>query len=99
MTTDNRVVSDAEVRAAAERWARAAGVPVSVAVGALPRTPPVGARFLRGLLLGASLWTLLLVGSAAGAVPVLWVLFGAAVASLATRMALHRRQARTVAGR
>lgn len=100
MTTNEHTgVSEAEVHAAAERWSRAAGVPLSVAVDTPPCTPPAGQRFLRGLLLGALVGTLvLLAGSVAGAASVLGVLLGVAVTCLGARMALARRRARTAAG-
>jgi hypothetical protein len=67
--------SEAAVRAAAERWARAAGVPVEVAYGSAPAAASAGVRFVRGLMLGAAVGALLLLvvsGSAVSALP--WVL-------------------------
>lgn len=79
-------VPDAEVRAAAERWAQAAGVPVAVAVPPPPRRAPAAARFVRGLVLGSAFGSLLLATSADWPSAALWGLLALAVGVLAGRI-------------
>ncbi|RZU31736.1 hypothetical protein [Blastococcus saxobsidens] len=104
MTTDDGsgAPSEAAVRAATERWARAARVPVEVASGSTPAAASAGTRFLRGVLLGATVGTLLVVvisGQVLAAVP--WVLLALGLGCLVAAIAEHRRPApvRTVPSR
>jgi hypothetical protein len=84
-------VSGADVRAAAERWARAAGVPVSVALGPEPAMPPASRRFLRGLVLGAAVGALLLFLGSGGAGTFLpWVVLALAGGLLVPRILRQR---------
>ncbi|MCZ2860886.1 hypothetical protein [Blastococcus sp. VKM Ac-2987] len=86
-------VPDAEVRAAAERWARAAGVPLATAQGSAPHRSPAPLRFLRGALLGAALGLLLLLmARGTGITAVLGVVLAVAVCVLAGRISAQRRQ-------
>lgn len=96
MTTDDDgspVPSEAAVRAAAERWARAAGVPVEVATGTASAGASAGVRFVCGLLLGIAVGALLVVavsGELLAAVP--WVLLALGLGCLVAAIAEHRRQ-------
>ncbi|MCF6509061.1 hypothetical protein E9549_16855 [Blastococcus sp. MG754426] len=85
---------EAEVRAAAERWARAAGLPVSVLDE--PARPSTVARLLRGLLLGAVAGGVLVLSPAQGLDAALWAVLALLVGLLVGRIARDRR--RPVAG-
>ena len=88
---DGQAVSDAQVQAAAERWARAADVPLSTVRGAAPRRGPVSLRVLRGVLLGAAVGVfLMLLVPAGGAAAALWGPLALVVGLLACRMAAQR---------
>ncbi|TYP89069.1 hypothetical protein [Blastococcus xanthinilyticus] len=97
MTADEhgRASTDAEVRAAAERWARAAGVPPSVAFDATPRTSTT-ARFSRGVLLGlaagALLATLAVLVQGAATTAGAWPLLVPGVGLLLLHLARQRRR-------
>ncbi|MGY2084839.1 hypothetical protein [Blastococcus sp. SYSU DS0539] len=85
-------VSDAEVRAAAERWARAAGVPLEAAHGSAAHPAPVALRLLRGSLLGAALGVfLLLVARGEAGAAGLWVLLALATGLRVGRITTERR--------
>ncbi|WP_346623685.1 hypothetical protein [Blastococcus montanus] len=92
---------DAAVRAATERWARAAGVPVSVAEGAAPDGDPgAGTRFLRGLLIGCAVGALLLWPvTVDGPTALVWVLLalgtGFLLAATTPQRSVARRPARS----
>lgn len=95
MTGDEHgtTVSDARVRAAAERWARAAGVPLEAAHGSAPHRSPGPLRFLRGAVLGAVLGlVLLLLARGTGITAVLGVVLAVAGCVLAGRLTAQRRQ-------
>lgn len=89
---DGPAVGDAEVQAAAERWARAAGVPPSVARGGSVATP-AAVRFLGGVLLGLAVGAVLaLLVSAAGASAGLWPLLVAGAGLLLAGAVRQRRR-------
>ncbi|MCF6746092.1 hypothetical protein E9529_17790 [Blastococcus sp. KM273128] len=93
MTTDGerRAVPEAEVRAAGERWARAAGLPASVLDE--PRGPSTAGRLLRGLLLGALVGGVLLLPAAQGLAAAPWLLLALVAGVLVGRIAQDRRRA------
>ncbi|MGY2003708.1 hypothetical protein [Blastococcus sp. SYSU DS1024] len=89
---DGPAVSDAQVQAAAERWARAAGVPLSTVRGTAPQSGSVTLRVLRGVLLGAAAGVFLMVlARADGASAALWGPLALGAGLLACRMAAQRR--------
>ncbi|MDP5183280.1 hypothetical protein QOZ88_11580 [Blastococcus sp. BMG 814] len=85
-------VPGAEVRAAAERWARAAGLPTSVLDEPAPATPSTTARLVRGLLLGAAVGAVLVLSAAQGLTAALWGLIALVVGLLVGRVAQDRRR-------
>ncbi|MGY2067004.1 hypothetical protein [Blastococcus sp. SYSU DS0619] len=90
---DGPAVPEDEVRAATERWARAAGVPLATGQGPAPQEPPAALRFLRGAVAGATLGLLLLlVARGTGITAVLGVVLAGAVCLLVTRIHAQRRQ-------
>ena len=104
VTTDDGsgAPSEAAVRAATERWARAAGVPVEVAYGPAQARASAGVRFGRGVLLGAAVGALLAVlVSGAGITALPWVLSALGLGFLVAAVTEHRRRvpARPAAGR
>lgn len=90
---DGPAVTEAQVRDASERWARAAGVPLATGQGPAPDEPPAALRFLRGAVAGATLGLLLLlVARGTGVTAVLGVVLAGAVCLLAGRVHTQRRQ-------
>ncbi|SEM02603.1 hypothetical protein SAMN04515665_12676 [Blastococcus sp. DSM 46786] len=85
-------VPEAEVRAAAERWARAAGLPTSVLDEPAPATPSTTARLVRGLLLGAAVGAVLVLSASQGLTAALWGLIALLVGLLVGRIAQDRRR-------
>ncbi|MGY1835947.1 hypothetical protein ACI79P_12620 [Blastococcus sp. SYSU DS0510] len=91
MTRDGHGSDEAEVHAAAERWARAAGHPTPVLDAPGP-TRSTATRFLRGLLLGAAVGAVLLVSTAQGPTAALWGLLALVGGVLVGRILQDRRR-------